>query len=61
MADPAEVRAAKELVRSRERAVWTDVERVGRDLRAAEGAKQVMTQAERDAAARKPTEKLDAG
>jgi hypothetical protein len=32
----------------RERAIWTDVEHIGRDLRAAEVPKQSMTQADRD-------------
>jgi hypothetical protein len=32
----------------RERAIWTDVERIGRDLRTAEAPKQSMTQADRD-------------
>lgn len=55
MAETPAERAAKEAVRVRERAIWTDVERVGRDLRAAEASKQTMTQADRDAA-KKPTE-----
>lgn len=58
MADTAAARAAKEAVRARERAVWTDVERLGRELRAAEAPKQAMTQADRDAAKTKPREVL---
>jgi hypothetical protein len=61
MADAYADRAAREAVRERERAIWTDVERVGRELRAAEAPKQVMTQAERDAAAKKPTEGMGQG
>jgi hypothetical protein len=49
-------RAAREAVRRRERAVWTDVERVGRELRAADAPKQAMTQADRDAAGNKTKE-----
>ncbi|HME26513.1 MAG TPA: hypothetical protein VKI44_35170 [Acetobacteraceae bacterium] len=51
-------RAARESVRVRERAIWTDVERVGRELRAAAAPKQAMTQADRDTAEKKPTEGL---
>jgi hypothetical protein len=58
MADTAADRAAKEAVRARERAVWTDVERLGRELRAAEAPKQAMTQADRDAAKRTPKERM---
>jgi hypothetical protein len=58
MADTAAERAAREAVRARERAVWTDVERLGRELRAAEAPKQAMTQAERDAAGTKPRERV---
>jgi hypothetical protein len=47
-ADRAAREATRESVRMRERAIWTDVERVGRDLRAAEAPKQSMTQADRD-------------
>jgi len=57
MADTAE-RAARDAVRTRERAIWTDVERVGRELRAAEAPKQAMTQADRDTAQKKPTERM---
>ncbi|MEA3140334.1 MAG: hypothetical protein QOK23_2503 [Gammaproteobacteria bacterium] len=49
-------RAARDAVRLRERAIWTDVERVGRELRATEAPKHAMTQADRDAARVKPTE-----
>jgi hypothetical protein len=56
MAETQAERAAKEAVRVRERAIWTDVERVGAALRAAEAPKQAMTQADRDAARVKPTE-----
>jgi hypothetical protein len=47
-ADRAAREAARESVRMRERAIWTDVERIGRDLRTAEAPKQSMTQADRD-------------
>jgi hypothetical protein len=56
MADTPAERAAKEAVRRQEQAIWTDVERIGRALRAAEAPKQAMTQADRDAASKKPTE-----
>ena len=58
MAQAAEVRAAKHRVRGRERAIWTDVEKVGRDLRAQETAKLTVTatQAEQDARGTKPRE-----
>lgn len=61
MADTAEEQAAKEAVRRQERAVWTEVERVGRELRAADAAKrqQTMTQAERDRV-KQPTEGMGA-
>lgn len=59
MADTSAERAARETVRMRERAIWTEVEKIGRDLRAKEAPAQTMTQAERDAA-RKPTEGLGA-
>lgn len=55
-ADRAAREAARAAVRMRERAIWTDVERLGRELRVAEAPKQVMTQSDRDAAKRKPTE-----
>jgi hypothetical protein len=51
-------RAAREAVRMRERAIWTDVERIGRALRAAEAPNRVMTQADRDRAKKKPTETI---
>jgi hypothetical protein len=60
MADTVEDRAAREAIRAGERAVWTDVERLGRNLRAAEAPKQAMTQADRDAAKTKPTEGMTA-
>jgi hypothetical protein len=62
MVDDDAKRAAREAVRARERAVWTEVERIGREARAADAAKQqqTMTQAERDAAAKKPTEGMSA-
>lgn len=47
--DAAADRDAKEIIRRQERAIWTDVERVGRDLRGAEVPKQAMTQVDRDA------------
>ena len=57
MAEPAEVREARAKVREQERAVWNDVERVGKDLRARSGQQQSMTQAESDATGRpKPKE-----
>ncbi len=48
----------KSKVRGQERAIWTEVERLGREARAAESARQAhtMTQADRDAVAKKPTE-----
>lgn len=46
-------RTAREAVRQRERAIWSDVERIGHDLRAGDAAKQDMTQADRDIAARR--------
>jgi hypothetical protein len=44
-------------VRDQERAIWTEVERLGREARAAEASRQAqtMTQADRDAA-KKPAE-----
>lgn len=56
MAETSAERAAKAIVRVRERAIWTDVERVGRELRAADAPRQAMTQADRDATKVKPTE-----
>ena len=56
MADTPENRAARETVRADERTIWTEVERVGRELRAAEAAKQTMTQSDRDTAVKNPTE-----
>jgi hypothetical protein len=53
-------RAAREAVRVRERAIWTDVERVGRELRTTEAPKQAMTQADRDMTKVKPTEEMSA-
>ncbi len=53
-AERASRAAAREAIRDRERAVWNEVERVGREARAAEAPK-TMTQAERDAA-KKPAE-----
>jgi hypothetical protein len=47
-ADRAAREATRESVRMRERAIWTDVERIGHDWRAAEAPKQSMTQADRD-------------
>jgi hypothetical protein len=44
----------------RERAIWTDVERIGRDLRAAEAPKQSMTQADRDSLTKPAKEGMDA-
>ena len=52
------VRAAK--VRVRERAVWSDVEKVGRDLCAADAAKTTVTQAEADTSRSRPKENLEA-
>jgi hypothetical protein len=50
--------ADKSQVREQERAIWSEVERLGREARAAEAAQQTqtMTQADRDEAAKKPTE-----
>lgn len=36
--DPKEVRQARAKVRDRERGIWTDVERIGREARAADVA-----------------------
>jgi hypothetical protein len=47
--DTAAERDAKETIRRQERAIWTDVERVGRELRGTEAPKQAMTQVDRDA------------
>ena len=59
MAEAAELRAAKHRVRERERAIWTEVEKVGRELRAQEAAKLIATatQAEQDARGAKPRER----
>ncbi len=46
--ESAELRQAKARVRESEQAVWRDVERVGADLRRAEGARMAVTQAEAD-------------
>lgn len=46
--------AAKAQVRERERAIWTDVEKVGRDVRAAETAKTVVSQVDSDRARDRP-------
>jgi hypothetical protein len=45
-------------VRDEERAIWAEVERLGREARAAEASRQAqtVTRADRDAAAKKPTE-----
>lgn len=61
-ADTPAVRATREETRQRERAIWTDVERVGRELRAAEkqAEKQSMTQADRDATTKRPVQGLGA-
>ena len=53
-----EVRAAKAKVRERERAIWADAEKQGRERRAAEAPKAVMTQADRDVARNRPKEGL---
>jgi hypothetical protein len=52
--------ADKPNVRDQERSIWTEDERLGREARAAESARQMqnMTQADRDAATRNPTEGL---
>jgi hypothetical protein len=60
MADTPAERAAKEAVRRQEQAIWTDVERIGRALRAAEAPTQTMTQADRDAASKKPLDGIGA-
>jgi hypothetical protein len=56
-ADRAAREAARESVRMRERAIWTDVER---DLRTAEAPKQAMTQAGRDSLTKPAKEGMDA-
>jgi hypothetical protein len=60
MAETPAARAAREAVRMRERAIWTDVERIGRDLRAAEAPKKSMTQADRDSLTKPAKEGMDA-
>jgi hypothetical protein len=60
MAETPDERAAKEAVRVRERAIWTDVERVGAALRATEAPRQAMTQTDQDATKKKPTEGMGA-
>jgi hypothetical protein len=59
-ADRAAREADRESVRMRERAIWTDVERIGRDLRAVEAPKQSMTQADRDSLTKPAKEGMDA-
>jgi hypothetical protein len=59
-ADRAAREATRESVRMHERAIWTDVERIGRDLRAAEAPKQSMTQADRDSLIKPAKEGMDA-
>jgi hypothetical protein len=59
-ADRAAREATREAVRMRERAIWTDLERIGRDLRAAEAPKQSMTQADRDSLTKPAKEGMDA-
>lgn len=58
MRDDPKVRAAKNEVRQQERAIWTDVEKLGRDLRAADGHKAAATQVEGDTARNKPKQGL---
>lgn len=58
MTSEATARLAREETRARERAVWADVERVGRDLRQANTTKQSMTQAETDVTRKRPKEGL---
>jgi hypothetical protein len=58
-ADRAAREAARESVRVREQAIWTDVERIGRDLRAAEAPKQSMTQADYDSLIKPAKEGVD--
>jgi hypothetical protein len=58
-ADRAAREAAREAVRMRERAIWTDVERIGRDLRAVETPKQSMTQVDRDSLTKPEKEGMD--
>ena len=60
MADTPAERAAKEAVRRQEQAIWTEVKRIGRPLRAAEVPKQAMTQADRDASRKNRTEGMGA-
>jgi hypothetical protein len=59
-ADRAARETAREAIRMRERAIWTDVERIGRDLRAPEAPKQSMTQADRDSLTKPAKEGMDA-
>ena len=59
-ADRAASEADRQAVRMRERAIWTDVERIGRDLRADEAPKQSMTQADRDSLTKPVKEGMDA-
>jgi type II secretory pathway component PulJ len=60
MSEAADARQVREQTRARERAVWTGVEQVGRDLRQADTAKQVTTQADSDATRKKPKEGMGA-
>ena len=56
MSEATDARQVREQTRARERAVWAGVEQVGRDLRQADTAKQVTTQAEGDVLRKKPKE-----
>jgi hypothetical protein len=59
-ADRAAREAARESVRMRERAIWADVERIGRNLRATDAPKQSITQADRDSLTKPAKEGMDA-
>ena len=54
MSEDRKVRAAKSEVRERERAIWTNAEKVGRDIRASMTAKAVVSQVDNDVSRDRP-------
>lgn len=54
MSESATAKLARQEIRDRERAVWQNVEKIGRDARQTDGLRQSMTQADADGAKRKP-------
>lgn len=58
MRDDPKVRAVKTEVRERERAIWSNVEKLGRELRAAEAPRAVMSQSDADVAKNRPKQGL---